>query len=215
MAGPMSRSNGEWTLMYRKGLAVARIAQLCRIEVEQVSRAVAWAKRRDPSLQAEHESYAPAPDELQPPALGRHWASRRDELAEFIATSGRAPYYSGGDPAEISLGRWVAKQRLAAKNGTLVPELREALDATGNWQDTGRAQRDEQRWQEALLAFAAFVGNEGHLPSYKHPADETERRLGTWLHGQRQLEAEGKLPEIRSAALKQAVPHWYTWRKRR
>lgn len=96
-----------------------------------------------------------------------------------------------------------------------MPEHREALDATGNWKDTGRAQRDEQRWQDTLSAFTAFVENEGDLPSYKRAADETERRLGTWLHGQLQLEAEGKLPEIRSDALTQAVPYWYTWHKRR
>lgn len=111
MAEPTSLSTAEWTLMYRKGLAVSRIAELCRVDVTHVRLAVAWAKRRDLSLQAEHECNAPAP--APAPAemvLDRRWASRRDELAEFIATKGRAPYNNGGDPAEISLGRWVAKQ---------------------------------------------------------------------------------------------------------
>lgn len=202
----------EWVLMYSKGLTQAQIADLCRADQSTVTRAIGWAKRRDPDLQSEHNSFHP---EYEKPSLPtRQFLERVAELKDFIDAHGRAPFTKGGAPEEWQLGVWLAKQRKAAREGRLLPERRRALDAAGNWQDHGRAQRDERNWQDNLVCLAAFTAATGRFPSYRRPDDDFERRLGTWLHSQRQLEAEGRLPGDRSASLTAQVPGWYTWRKR-
>lgn len=203
---------GEWVLMYARGLTQAQIADLCGADQITVTRCIAWAKRRDSDLQREHNSFRPEPE--IPSRLASHFGLRVRDLGEFIAANRRVPFSKGGSPEERSLGVWLAKQRKADREGTLVPERQAALDSAGNWRDHGRAQRDERKWQQNLSDLASFTSTTGRLPSYRRPKDDTERRLGIWLHGQRQLDGEGKLLDDKSASLAAAVPGWNTWKKR-
>lgn len=55
--------------MYRKGLIAARIAAVCDVNPQKVTRALSWAKRREPGVEKEHLSNASEPD-----AISRQWA---------------------------------------------------------------------------------------------------------------------------------------------
>lgn len=206
MAGTSDSS--EWVLMYRKGLTPVRIAEVCDVHPQKVTRALGWAKRMERGLEAEHLSSAPKPS-----PVSRRWAQRCEELIHFNAKNGRMPFARGHGDAESSLGRWLAKQRAAAARGDLPEEKRRALSAVEDWEATPRSQQDARRWEERLGGTAAFFAQEGRLPSYRRPGSERERLLGTWLHSQRQQASKNELTADKLRSLQDRVPGWNTWRR--
>lgn len=208
MAG--SSDSSEWVLMYRRGLTAARIAGICDVNPKKVTRALGWAKRRDHALEEEHLSNAPKPS-----AVSLRWAQRCEELSRFAAKNGRMPFARGHSDSESSLGRWLAKQRSAAAQRDLSEEKRQALAAAGDWESTPRSQKDARRWDERLAGLAAFLASESRLPSYRRPCSETERLLGTWLHGQRQRAFNHQLSVDQLRSLQDSVPDWNTWNNSR
>lgn len=204
MAGGSDSS--EWVLMYRRGLTSAQIAAICDVQPQKVTRALGWAKRREPGLEEEHLSNAPRRS-----MVSQQWAKRCEELTRFVSKNGRMPSARGRSDSESSLGRWLARQRAAAARSNLPEEKRRALAAARNWEDTPRSQKDAQRWEERLAGLAAFVASESRFPSYRRPRSETERILGTWLHGQRQGASNYRLTADQLESLQDRIPGWNTW----
>ncbi|WP_370118883.1 helicase associated domain-containing protein [Arthrobacter sp. MW3 TE3886] len=192
--------------MYRKGLTPVRIAALCEVPAQKVTRALRSAKQREPSLEEEHLAYAPKPGPVSP-----QWAKRCGELARFFAENGRMPF-AKRHGAESGMGRWLAQQRAAAKRDDLPEEKRLALAKAGDWEATPRAQLDANRWQERLEGLADFVASKSRFPRYRRASSEAERALGTWLHKQRQQAINGELATDQLQALNKRVPGWNTWR---
>lgn len=89
-------SSDEWTLMYRNGLTAKMIAELCDVPVDGVVRALAWSKRRDPSLAGIHAERLPR----RPPVISVKWCERYQELVDFISSNGRMPYTHVSDDRE-------------------------------------------------------------------------------------------------------------------
>lgn len=197
----------EWVLMYRKGLTAGRIADLCGVPKQKVTRALGRAKRREPELDLEHLANAPQQATFTP-----RWTARCEELARFVAENGRMPFAKGHGHTESSLGRWLAKQRAASARGCLNKDQRDALTRVGGWEANPRSQRDARRWQQRLAGLAEFVALERRFPSYRRPTSEAERVLGTWLHTQRQAAVSRQLPAEQLHAMDVQIPGWYTWR---
>lgn len=197
----------EWVIMYRQGLTAGRIAELCRVNVQQVNRAIARARRSDPGIAQEHLAKVP-----RPPAASKRWKARCEELTAFMAANGRPPFATGHGPEESSLGRWLERQRGEAVKGELDEDRRRALDAAGDWMTPPRVQLETRRWRQHLQELADFAIREGRLPSHRRAVTETERILANWLHGQRQGASRGELSAGRLQALQDSVPGWNTWR---
>ncbi|WP_024365319.1 helicase associated domain-containing protein [Arthrobacter sp. TB 26] len=204
----MAREAGsaEWVIMYRKGLTPVRIAALCEVPAQKVTRALRLAKQRQPSLEEEHLANAPKPG-----PVSAHWAKRCGELARFFAENGRMPF-AKGHGAESGLGRWLAQQRAAAARDDLPEEKRLALATAGDWEATPRAQLDASRWQERLDGLADYFASKSRFPRYRRTSSEAERALGTWLHKQRQKAFNGQLATDQLQTLNERVPGWNTWR---
>jgi hypothetical protein len=208
-------SREEWVLMYRNGLTQAQIAVLCNMPREFINRSIGAHKRGDPSLEVDHVANRPEPSQsTTPPLPSPQWLAYCDELVRFLSEHGRPPRLNISDVAELSLARWVGRQRTAARNGSLDPSWRRALDRAGNWQESARTQRDDARWRARLDLLSEFKSNEGRWPSYRHYANESERILGTWLHQQRQGAFNVSLLPEKRKLLDAAVPGWNTWRQR-
>ncbi|MET4143753.1 helicase associated domain-containing protein [Arthrobacter sp. UYCo732] len=197
----------EWVLMYRQGLTAGRISQLCRVNVQQVNRAIARARRNDPGIVQEHLRKAPPAA-----AVTERWKARCEELTAFMAANGRPPFAAAQAPEETSLGRWLERQRAAAGKGELDEEHRRALDAVGDWRTPPRVQLEARRWRQRLEELARFAMVEGRLPSHRTPRTDTERVLGNWLHGQRRRASRGDITAGHLQALQDAVPGWNTWK---
>ncbi|MDR6507738.1 helicase associated domain-containing protein [Arthrobacter oryzae] len=194
--------------MYRSGLTATVIAKLCDVPVDRVVRVLAWSKRRDPTLAAQHTDHVP----FQPPVIPVKWCERHQELMEFISSNGRMPYIQVSDHVEASLGRWLARQRYALLKGKLDHERKARLDDAGDWSRSARVQRDMANWHGRLNALAAFMTTSDRWPSYRNFTDSTERQLGVWLHAQRQNALNGRMTDEMVAAINTAVPGWNTWR---
>lgn len=205
---PNDTDSSEWIIMYRQGLPVARIAELCGVKIQAVKRAIDRALRLEPELEQEHQARTQTPTS----PISAAWRARSEELAQFISSHGRPPFGSGHGPLESSLGRWLAKQRAAALKGELTEEKRRALDQAGDWEKLPRAHLDAQRWNGRLVELEGFVSRHARFPSYR-AASTHERVLGTWLHTQRQSVSRGKISPGQLQALHDRVPGWDTWRR--
>lgn len=201
--------------MYRQGLTPQRIANLCGVPLSRVNRALGWSKRRDPYLVSQHADHSGPGMQKISPSVSARWRARHDELLRFIGSTGRMPFTKVPDPVEASLGRWLARQRYALLSGKLDDERERRLDEAGSWKQSARSQRDTAGWQDCLNDLAAFMITSDRLPSYRNYTDEAERRLGVWLHAQRQRAVNGNMPDQMLAALDEAVPGWNTWKMRK
>lgn len=166
------------------------------------------------TLAAEHAHHRPLRVPVRQYLRTEMWNARYAELRGFRASFGRMPYASTADPTEASLGRWLARQRYALSQGRLDDVRQRQLDELGEWRQPARTYRDAKRWKLSLEDLVTFRSRSNRLPSYKHYSDEAERRLGIWLHHQRQAASAGTLTSQRVADLDAAVPGWNTWRAR-
>lgn len=205
----MARDTGspEWVIMYRQGLTPRQIADLCRVRLQQVKRAIVRAVFRDPEAAQEHLRNLP-----RVPVPSKRWKDRCEALKAFTAAHGRPPFVAGHGPEESSLGRWLEKQRGAAVKGELPEAKRRALDEAGNWMAPPRSHLNILRWDARLEELAKFVAAESRLPSYRYAATDAERVLGNWLHTQRQQLSRGKLSAGQLQSLQETVPEWQTRR---
>lgn len=197
--------------MYRRGLTPRQISVLCDVPLVRVNRTLGWSKRRDMTLAAEHAEHAPE----HPPRITDTWNKRYSELRIFRDSVGRMPYAHTAAPIEASLGRWLARQRRALRHGKLGDVCQRRLDELGEWYISARTHRDANRWSLSLENLASFRASSNRFPSFKNYMDETERRLGTWLHVQRQAASNGTLAPQRIADLDATVSGWNTWQTRR
>ncbi|WP_416346386.1 helicase associated domain-containing protein [Arthrobacter sp. MI7-26] len=198
--------------MYRRGLSTPKIAELCNVELTTVNWTIGRRSRSDPLLKAEHQRNAPTkPPEI---TLSPQWLARLQEFAEFMEGHDVPPRSTQTNPAERRLARWVRAQRKAAALGSLGAEKTAALDEVGSWRAPMRSIQQDKVWSQRLDALAEFVAMRARLPNFKKPEDDTERKLGIWLHMQRQKQINGWLPANRRRLLDKHVSTWNTWRPR-
>jgi hypothetical protein len=202
----------EWDLMYRKGLTVGRIADLCGAVKKTVGRHLRVQRAKHPDMQAEHESNRrPA----KPRPLRSSWQVSIEALVNLLDAEGRYPTSSDPAPERRRLGYWLAVQRRAHRDGTLSEAKLEALKALPGWERDQRKELDAKRWQTRLAELREFREHNNRWPRFRNAGSEAERTLGVWLHGQRQLALQGHLPSGKADALEDVVPGWNTWRRRR
>jgi Helicase associated domain len=199
----------EWELMYRQGVTPDKIAELCNVPVKRVNWTLGRRALFDPSVKTEHERNAPARAVDRKP--GPPWTATLKEFERFTAEHGRPPG-SKHDPAERALYRWLTRQRTSLAGGRLTAEQQKALDAAGPWRITLREHESSIRWARQLQELAVFFGSKQRWPSFKNRHDEEERRLGVWLHTQRQAALTGMMDPERRRRLEKTVPGWNTWR---
>lgn len=205
----------DWIRMYRDGHTGADVAQECDVDdILEVLKALAIARREDPSLEVEHtENLLRHAREVQEATatarvMTPSWRRRIEELSAYVAENGRMPRQIGGDKAETSLGRWLHAQRGKVAKGTLDPRQRKALDAVGAWDSDRRAKRLRDSHPALIAAIAAFKARNNRWPTYMNRADEQERELGTLLFTARRAAADGRLALVIWQALDATLPGW-------
>lgn len=135
----------------------------------------------------------------------RRWREHLDDQARWSLEHGRQPTRYSKDPVERAHGIWIQKQRVAARNGTLSDERRQALSATPGWV----WDHDHDIWSQRRWEMMSWAAAERRWPSPVAPGREGV--LGRWRAAQRASRA-GMRPD-RVAAL-EAIPGW-RWEGRR
>jgi hypothetical protein len=123
------------------------------------------------------------------------WEENYAELKAFAKENGHAqvPYSPGG------LGSWLYVQRAAHNRGSLSRRRTNLLEEVGVvWEP------DSDRWNTHLAELRAFKKANGHCNVPK------ESSLGSWVGGQRQSYAKGKLDQDRIEALEKLGFVWNT-----
>lgn len=145
------------------------------------------------------------------PLTREEYQQRVDLLVAF-----RAEF--GGDPTTsheyrgVRLGRWLAKQRTAARAGRLADWQQQALDAIGmNWDPKRGPVPGSQHtkllgdtgWHTRLRQVQEYRAEHGHLPTQDARLADGYR-IGVWLSRQRAAAHEGDLALSRYRALEAA-----------
>jgi hypothetical protein len=132
------------------------------------------------------------------------WEEGFAHLVRFVEREGHGRVPQATRDEGYSLGRWVAKQRRAYRNGTLDPERRARLEALSGWTWEAR----EASWEEGFAHLERFVEREGHA---RVPRGHREDRypLDHWVTNQHRPYRKGTLDPERRARL-EALPGW-TW----
>ncbi|MEH0110594.1 helicase associated domain-containing protein [Tersicoccus sp. MR15.9] len=126
-----------------------------------------------------------------------------DHLCDFVTAHARWPSPASGPGPERLLGRWLARQRVAAAAGTMDPFRRAALDTlTPGW-DPG----PQERWLETARTVSDQILATGTVPGYGQ-GETAESVLGLWLRTQRTLAAAGSLSAGRRDWLDAHCPGW-------
>lgn len=142
-----------------------------------VSRLAFWLREQRMGASGERSSRL---DAAVPGWRGNHpghrsWESSLDELAAFVALTGRRPILSVDASAnEIRLRRWMVDQRRRA-----TADQRASLNARVPGWDSTRA----DDWEDRLAKTKAFHATHGRLPRTVDPGDAG--LLGNWLSKQR------------------------------
>jgi len=198
----------EWDLMYRKGLTVARIADLCSVLRQTVGGHIRAQRALYPDIEMEHLANRPV---ARRPTV--QWLETLDAVSRFCSERGRFPTSTDPDAGVCRLARWLQDQRSRLRRGVLRPEQRRRLDgALPGWADNQQARLGAARRQERIAQLQAFRDREGRWPHYEGPVDEAERVLGVWLHGQRQAFGAGRLTAEQLEQLDAAALGWNAWR---
>jgi hypothetical protein len=198
--------------MYRKGLTVKRIADLCGAGPQTVSRHLRVQRAKYPDMDVEQRSNRP-PINLKP--VGPKWQANIDAMALFLVTSGRYPTKGDPDPADQKLARWLAVQRSAERDGRLPEDRLRTLSALPGWMNDQRVELGKERWLARLEELRVFREAAGRWPRFRDSVDEAERVLGVWLHAQRQNFGRGRLTRDQKKLLNNTVPGWNSWRAKR
>jgi hypothetical protein len=198
----------EWDLMYRKGLSVRQIADLCGAVLGTVDRHIRLQKLRDAGLGAEHEANRP----VKARPIGSLWSQNLEAVSAFHGEHGAFPTSGNDDLDTRRLARWLTLQRSRLKAGSLTPEKLRRLDDLSGWQIPQRPAIDEKRWQRRLAHLQAFKAEHRRWPRHRKAESDAERVLGVWLHGRRQEASEGRMSSEHQTTLDDTVPGWNTWK---
>ncbi len=150
------------------------------------------------------------------PMETRRWWEFFDRLKAFHRKYGQANI-TQTDPGDPSLGRWLARQRRACRQGRLSPAQEQALDSLGidpNPRpghgggvrvETSRSLQDGL-WLRRYEELAVYCGNEhgGRLPDPRRLPGRLER----WLAAQRRCRRKGRLNERQIQMLDELGMAW-------
>ncbi len=126
----------------------------------------------------------------------RYWLAMLKDLRAFKARHGHCRVRARF-PDHPGLGKWVIKQRVQYRRGTLAATRRRILDNLGFvWRDR-RSTASDAVWERKYAALAEFKRRHGHclpiVPGLRQP-----RILRPWVGRQRTLYRQGRLdPERR------------------
>ncbi|MDQ0756096.1 helicase associated domain-containing protein [Arthrobacter sp. B3I4] len=199
----------EWDLMYRKGLTVARIADLCSVVRQTVGWHIRAQRALHPDMEAEHLANRPA-QRPRPPSGA--WLANLRAVAEYWQAHERYPTTADHDGVARGLGQWLMVQRARLRAGTLPEDRQQLMSVLPGWADNQRARLAGERWKARLGQLIAFRAAEGRWPTFRAAKDEQERVLGVWLHAQRQAYGTGRLTAEQLGLLDEVVPGWNAWR---
>ena len=197
--------------MYRLGLSRQRIAELVRAEPATVGYHLVIARRRDPELEAEHQTAADAAPVPHPSVRG---LARMEEVITWISAEGRLPRDRSKDKGERSVARWLSYRRREAAEGTLDLAYRDGLSRVPEWAGNHRAAAAEARWHDRLAELVDFRQEGNDWPRHHHYDSEREHTLGVWIHQQRYKRRRGELEPSKSMLLDGAIPGWQSGRTR-
>lgn len=199
----------EWDLMYRKGMTVGRIATVCNVVPQTVSRHIRVQRAQYPDMEVEHLAHRPSKRHR---TTGRSWQPKIDALMAFWDGHQRYPTSGDPDPANRMLANWLSIRRRAARAGDLNEEERQLLAVLPGWEENPRSRSDAERWNRRLEELRVFRASEERWPQFRRPVPESERVLGVWLHAQRQTFGAGQLQTEALSQLDSTVPGWNAWR---
>jgi hypothetical protein len=208
--GP-SESTEEWLLMFERGVTPEGIADLCRVDVRRVRRAVQKEIRRDPRfldrclILHDQPTFRPSPIPAAPTAAEK-WAQNYVVTAGYVLKTGSLPSQNAGLKAR-AMYKWLQYQRLLNDAGKLEEKRREALDKLGAWQGVHRGHPDEH-WGRRLQEVIVFREKHGRFPYYSDAGDQAERQLAVWLGRQRTWSRRGKLRLDREHRLHESLKGW-------
>lgn len=127
------------------------------------------------------------------------WDTRYAELLHFVTTYQKMPSKTSDVHEEKTLAFWIAGQKTAYKNNKLDSQKVEKLELIPNWQWS------KTNWYETFVHVAEYYKNNKVYPS-RNSSDEQEKKLGLWLHSQRQRRF--KLSPEQQYML-EGLPEWF------
>ncbi len=131
------------------------------------------------------------------------WRAHFNSLSAWVADHGHASPSAGVTVDGFDVGRWVAKQRIAARSGRLDPARAAELRALPGWVDHER----EAGWEQGYARLTEWVANhDGAIPvqSTVLPDGYT---LGGWVATQREGHRQRRLDPRRAERL-EAISGW-------
>ena len=124
------------------------------------------------------------------------------EAAALVAELGKSSRKNNMGINNDRLALWLSKLRWVEKLGILPIERVQLLDHTlPGWRKENILDKQERRWQNALVAYIARVKELGRLPTGLDP-------YARWMCTQRMAFKQDKLHGDRERALSDAVPGW-------
>lgn len=144
------------------------------------------------------------------------WWDRLESVDRFHAEHGRYPRRYSDLPGELTLGRWVLRQREHARRGTLAEDKCEAMAARGL---LGPGRTDVSHWERRFNDLVAWCEEHGRAPPYQHD-DKREKSLNIWINKQRYGPGRARNDLIRRERLESLLArHGYErakdgWKKR-
>jgi superfamily II DNA or RNA helicase len=140
--------------------------------------------------------------------LTDRWEEKFALLCRWVSDNATARPSHGDVVEGTDLGRWVSKQRIKVRAGTLEPSQAARLRELPGWVDHER----DVPWAENLELLRGFAAANGRMPVQTEKAGDGVA-LGSWVAKQRSRYQAGQMAQERAEAL-QSVPGW-TWSPRR
>lgn len=136
---------------------------------------------------------------------GKLWRSRIDELVAWVGQHNRFPRRHADDATERSLADWVGRHRVYARRGRAPGRIYELDRRVPGWRTPFSGRRS---YTESAQLVAAYVRENGSLPSLVAPLGGEREPLAKALILLRFLKRRGKLPESAGQILDEACPGW-------
>lgn len=136
---------------------------------------------------------------------GPTWRDHARTVQAFREEHGKWPSQLGPTASEAQLGRWLTTQRGMSRQGTLLPDRQEWLDA--HLQGWNAAGSRKDAWIRSAHALGAWRDEHGRWPSPKSK-DPVERRCGQWLKNRREDARAGRLTATRVKILDRVASGW-------
>ena len=134
------------------------------------------------------------------------WERWYAELLEYVEAAGGARVPVDHITADNRrLGAWASAQRNAYRFGRLTANRIERLEVLPGWV----WERLEEQWEQGFSAAHTYAAEHGNTCVPAAHVTDGGFNVGSWVHSQRQIYREGKLPAVRIVRL-EALPGW-TW----